>query len=322
MPKNIPEWRKFRVGKVSKNPRWVNPDCQPLRSIYHVTHIPVALEILRSGYLMPRLVYDKSKLNKRRITVTWLSPNVWNDGSRYGNVEFCFDWKRLAEGVGKRFYWVESIPYKVEACRILITKQDHSNDPDLVEFDPTVDDGPWWWDKATDTHWWNGNYCLEIMAEGRLAISKCERVEFVAHHPHGCCIDHSTCLYKGFSKERGIALFLATTISQEIDLSPLKLVPAEKKALTRFDTAYQGWFAIWQGIKDLKCTGEITSNMKSAIPLVRAVLGAYSRGNGHEIKSLASMFCSNTELRKSYEKLFETVFNIPSPDVTDDSVAF
>ncbi|MGD1090023.1 MAG: hypothetical protein ABR955_15065, partial [Verrucomicrobiota bacterium] len=91
-------WSRFRVGTPSKKANWVSADCQQLTNIYHVAHIPVALEILRSRFLTPRLVYDKSKLNQRRITVTWLSPNWWNDGSRYGNVQFAFDWKQLISG--------------------------------------------------------------------------------------------------------------------------------------------------------------------------------------------------------------------------------
>lgn len=315
MAKNPPEWQQFKVGKPSAKPNWVNPDCQKLNHIYHIAHIPVALEILRTGYLMPRLVYDKSKLNKHRITVTWLSPNFWNAGSRYGNIQFVFDWKRLAEGDGKRFYWVEAIEYTPEACRILITKQDHSNEPDLIEFDPTVGDGPWWWDKSTDTHWWNGNYCLEIVAEGKLPISRCEKVDFVDHHPHGCCIDHKTCPDKGLDKEDAAALFLAATISQEIDMSPLKLIPAGIRALTVFDMTCRGWSAIWRKVKKCHFSGTITSHMPAALPIVRAVLGAYSRRNKSEYKMLAELFVSSEEFRKSFESLFQTTFLLPPADL-------
>src|SRR5262249_11522 len=114
------EWEKYKVGKPSTKPNWINPDCQSLEHIFHVAHIPVALDIVRTGYLMPRLVYDKSKLNRRRITVTWLSPNFWNAGSRYGNVQFVFDWKTLVGGEGKFFYWVEAVDYNPHACRILV----------------------------------------------------------------------------------------------------------------------------------------------------------------------------------------------------------
>src|SRR6266850_2327713 len=67
MAKNPPEWQKYKVGKPSAKSGRVNPDCQHLDYVYHVAHIPVAVEILRTGCLTPRLVYDKSKLNQRRI---------------------------------------------------------------------------------------------------------------------------------------------------------------------------------------------------------------------------------------------------------------
>ncbi|MCI0744497.1 MAG: hypothetical protein L0Y58_03730 [Verrucomicrobia subdivision 3 bacterium] len=315
MANNPPEWQRYKVGKPSAKPDWVNPDCQPLNYIYHVAHIPVALEILRTGCLTPRLVYDKSKLNQRRITVTWLSPNFWNAGSRYGNIQFVFDWKRLAGGDDKRFYWVEAINYSPDACRILVTKNDRSNESDLIEFDPTVGDGPWWWDTSTDAHWWNGDYCLEIMAEGKLPISKCERVEFVDHHPHGCCIDPNKCQYKGLGKERAAALFLAATISQEIDLSPIKLIPAGTRALTAFDMPCRGWSAIWREIRDLQFSGPITSQMPAALPILRAALGAYSRTNQSECKMLSALFVSSAEFRRAFENLFQTTFALPPADL-------
>ena len=282
---------------------------------YSIVAIPVALEILRSGYLNPRLVYDKSKLNQRRITVTWLSPKLWKAGSRYGNIQFVFDWKKLGGGDGKRFYWVESIDYNPPACRILITKQDHSNEPDLIEFDPTIGDGPWWWDKGTDKHWWNGDYCLEIMAEGKLPITKCEKVAFVDHHRHGCCIDHKKCPYKGLDKEQAAALFLAATISQEIDLSAIKLIPAGTTALTVFDMPCRGWSAIWRKINNCQFSGEITAQMPAATSIVRAVLGAYSRANQSEYRTLSELFVSSVEFRKAFENLFQTTFALPPADL-------
>ena len=264
---------------------------------------------------MPGLVYDKSKLNQRRITVTWLSPNYWDAGSRYGNIQFVFDWKKLVGGEGKRFYWVESIDYNPPACRILVTKHDHSNEPDLLEYDPTIGNGPWWWDKATDTHWWNGDYCLEIMAEGRLPISKCEKVEFVDHHPHGCCIDHKQCQYKGLKKVKAAASFLAATVAQGIDLAPIKLIPIGTHALTAFDMPCRGWSAIWRETKGAKFVGTITAQMPAATPLVRAALNAYSRGDLAECKVLSGLFASSAELKTAFENMFQTTFALPPADL-------
>ena len=66
------------------------------------------------------LVWDQSKLNNTRTCIAWLSPNLWVNGSFYGNIKFAFDWRELIEG--KRFYRVEDIKYAPPAYRILITK--------------------------------------------------------------------------------------------------------------------------------------------------------------------------------------------------------
>jgi hypothetical protein len=77
-----------------------------------------------------------------------LSPNDWNAGFRYGNVRFTFDWAALV--ANKKAYWVESIAYGVPACRILVTDTDRG--AELVAYDPTVRNGPWWipWDTSGD----------------------------------------------------------------------------------------------------------------------------------------------------------------------------
>ena len=318
MTNRIPEWRKFRVGKVSESPKWANPECQRLEEIHHVAHIPVAIEILRSGNLNPRLIYDKSKLNRRRITVTWLSPNWWSDGSRYGNVQFSFDWKKLVGGEDKKFYWVEHIDYGVPACRILITKKDYTDDEDLLEYDPTLGDGPWWWDKTTDTHYWNGKYCLEIMAESPLPIAKCTDFNFVKHHPNFCCIDPAACSYRGLSSERANALFLASAISLEINLSQLNLIKDAKNTLDYSHVLFNGWRSIWSQLKNAHYRGQITSKTDAAIPLARAILGAFARSNTAESECLTALFKSETEFRASLEALFTHVFNFPSPDLNED----
>ena len=76
-----------------------------LRSISHVTHLDPAWRIFQAKELTAGLVFDESILRKKRILVTWLSPNDWADGYRYGNVRFTFDFRALVESL--RCYWVE-----------------------------------------------------------------------------------------------------------------------------------------------------------------------------------------------------------------------
>lgn len=112
-------WTRFRVG-VSQAPGFAN-DCAPFDTVSYVAHRETALTILREGTIRAGLVSDESRLNTARLQVTWLSPNHWGNGFRYGNARFTFDWRRLV--AGKRAYWVEAIAYRSPACRILITER-------------------------------------------------------------------------------------------------------------------------------------------------------------------------------------------------------
>ena len=38
-----------------------------------------------------KVVSDESVHNKTRTAAVWLSPDYWNDGFRYGNVRFVYD---------------------------------------------------------------------------------------------------------------------------------------------------------------------------------------------------------------------------------------
>ena len=181
--KPSPEWSRFRVGKPSKRANWTNQDCRPLETVSHVTHIDAAVHVVSRGVLQAGLVYDESKLRKARILVNWLSPNQWINGFRYGNVRFTFDWKALLQDMDA--YWVESIPYRPRALRILLTERDRSSK--LEKYDPTDPSGPWWYDAKNDIHYWNGKFCLEIMVERDLYVRKAIEIDFVRHHPKQCC---------------------------------------------------------------------------------------------------------------------------------------
>src|SRR3954447_6574835 len=100
------DWTPYSVGERSAKKNWVNPDCQGLSVVSHVTHVSTALEVLRAGCIRPQLIYDKSRLNTKRVLVIWLSPNDWSGAGRfrYGNIAFELDWKELIKG--KRFYWI------------------------------------------------------------------------------------------------------------------------------------------------------------------------------------------------------------------------
>jgi len=207
------EWAEFKVGKLSNKSNWTEPTCQPLRTVSHVSHINSALNIFECGKIKAGLVHDKSKLNTERILVNWLSPNDWSGagGFRYGNIRFNFDWASLLDKMN--YYWIESIVYGIKACRILLTENDYLSK--FQKYDPTLGDGPWWFDKETGIHYWNSSCCLEIMIEEDLNIADVEKIDFVTHHSKFCNISPVSCPDCNLHSSHAGARFIAGLIGRE-----------------------------------------------------------------------------------------------------------
>ncbi|WP_224373054.1 hypothetical protein [Hyalangium versicolor] len=202
------EWKEFKVGVPYEPPKF-NPTCIPLGRTYHVAHVSVAHQILAQGKLRAGLIHDKSKLNTHRILVNWFSPNSWVNGSRYGNIQFAFEWSELVKGLN--YYWVEAMTYNVKAPRLLATSKNH--DDLLQRYDPTKGDGPWWHDPKEDKHYWNSEITLELMVESDVVLSRCVEIEFIKHHPNFCCLDYRRCLERDMADYRAAFRFLAGHIA-------------------------------------------------------------------------------------------------------------
>jgi hypothetical protein len=217
------EWERFEVGKPSGRPRWEAEGCVPLTTVTHSSHVGPALAIINDGEIRPTLVYDKSKLNTQRILVCWLSPNYWTLGSRYGNIDFRFDFERLIEG--RNYYWVEAIKdYKLPACRILVTDIYRDLSTQLKRYDPTLGNGPWWFNKSERKHYYNGRYCLEFMIEAPIPLTMLMSLDFIKHSDQYCAMNRtapSRCSEFGFSHIQGAARFLTRAAVMGIGLSSL-----------------------------------------------------------------------------------------------------
>ncbi len=306
-------WERFAVGKPSSNPRWTETTCQPLETVSHVAHVDTALDIVQDGRIRPGLVFDKSKLNKDRILVAWTSPNDWSGagGFRSGNISFDFNWETLIKGLN--YYWVEDVAYGIPACRILVTDQYHGDKPDKLErYDPTLGAGPWWHDTSSDKHYWNGNYCLEIMLERELLLSEAIGIDFVGHSRKGCCNDYKTCPEMGDPAEKGGAKFLAGLAGRYLDGKQVKLtgevegiaVPSSKleaasrklqRELVPLDEEYT-----WGG--------PVRAEDVGAAACVRALLNAYSRSQAADQRALAGLFASERDLRRICLQLIGNMF--------------
>lgn len=306
---NHGEWEKFAVDRSSlAKGRTESNLCRPLTTVSHVAHVPTALRIVEDRELRAGLINDKSKLNNQRIRVVWLSPNDWtnNGGFRYGNVRFTYDWRRLIEG--QKFYWVESIAYNTAACRILVTQESHGA---LDAYDPEQGNGPWYYDRKNDKHYWNGLYCLEIMFEKHVKLSDAIGVDFVSHKSDQCCIDVKTCQYLDMSRHYGAAEFIATLVSR----GTFKPFPGMIEIVGGMDTVPS---AIVDAIETLlqRCGrlkpdswGTMTSSDASALALARALLGKIARKKpDDDAVKLAALYRSSEEVEKSVKKALEWAF--------------
>ena len=206
----------YVVADLDPNLKICVQGCYKLEDVRHVTHVRNAINIVEEGKLHAALIYDESILNSERIQVVWLSPNYWTLGYRYGNIGFTYDWKNLV--AGKNYYWVEAMGYSPHACRILVTQNNFDDNANLTSYDPTQRNGPWWFDEKNDQHYFNGDYCLEIMFDGDLALADSLKIDFVDHHKDFCCLSGSDCNFAGRSGDSVRQLFLAILISRELVL--------------------------------------------------------------------------------------------------------
>jgi hypothetical protein len=296
-------WHQFRIGRLGtkQDDRW------PLTKVSHIAHLESAHRIILDGKIRSGLVFDKSKLNKERILVAWLSPNFWNEGFRYGSIGFVFDWPTLWKG--HRAYWVESIAYGVEACRILLTRNDYSNKRDLlIQYDPTAGDGPWWFDEASGEHYWNAQYCLEFMVEHDIEMSDLQGLEYVEHHKHQCSIDSRNCPERGLQPWHAAGRFLAQLAASKATFPP--------SILDRGDYTWKGYASVAIGaIESIAKVqahgiigGDLTPKNPGSAAIARALLNAYANPKLHdEIPYLVGLFRNSKALKESCISLIRAV---------------
>lgn len=305
------DWTRHRVGALGGNPRWIEPNCCPLTSIFHVTHIHNSYRILEDRKISKQLIYDKSRLNRSRITVVWLSPNNWDGagGSRYGNVQFQLDWNKVIEN--KKYFWIGVMDdYDPPACRILITNNDYSSK--LKEYDPTLGDGPWWSIPSTGQHFWNGKICLEIMFEEDVMFENIQNISFVKHHPQRCCIDPTACPDRGLTSDDAASVFLQDIIGQSLFAS-VKQFWNSNSSRSDLSPLRQGWSELIDKIRNENfCFGGLVSRSSSiGAPLVRAFFNVYCRNIQAEARELIGQFVSFQEFGNCLATVIESELGLP-----------
>jgi hypothetical protein len=295
-------WTPYSVGEPSTRKNWVNPDCQRLSVVSHVTHVNNALEVLRAGSIKPQLIYDKSRLNTRRVLVVWLSPNDWSGagGFRYGNIAFDFDWEKLIED--KRFYWIGAMKYTPMACRILITEKDR--DEKLMPYLPGNGDGPWRVDEKHEKHYWNGNHCLEFMLEGEIPLSSVSELRFVKHHKLRCSISSGSCPDRGHDGGHAAARLLAGACDR-------RLLSLRPEVWVEDDEPKACLLYAWQRLHERLCKGieewdrAVKAGTEKAAAIARAGMGTICDLSAKDRKHLFGLFESEEAVIEACAALIE-----------------
>lgn len=269
-----------------------------LREIYHVSHVPTALRILEDKRIVARRVDDNSCLDTHRVSVTWMAPNRWPEkGSRYGTVEFAFDFAALVEG--RQIYWVESVDDRsLDTCRMLISDRDVSHLP-VKRYDPDRSEGPL---RLIDGEWfWRNNLEFELMVEGDLAMSRCIGVEVVRHNREHCGRRSAyRCDEVNGDEIKTAARIVAGALAGRYRLPSQSLT--EGGWVSGF--LQRGWFGIVDGLDaqfddiDGKVSG------KQGVELiVTAALMQLADGNVHGATDTAPLVSSAKRVRSSLRRL-------------------
>jgi hypothetical protein len=296
------EWSKYRC--VVPSPEFGSTS--ELREIYHVTHAATALRIVEDGLISRGLVHDESKLNITRRTVVWASPNTWHQGSRYGTVQFKFDWSSLV--AGKSMYWVEAMTgYKPHAVRIFITDGDIAGLPPLTPYDPASANGPL---RLYDGRWWrNGDYTLEIMVDSDLPLTDCTGVDFVRHHPTYCNIGSAQCSERGKDGHQSGARVMAYVLTMRRKVLDDALV-VEGRFTSSAEAAL---VMIGQSLGAMSgaFAGPI-GRQESAVAIVKGALAQLAMGRQAEGKKLVATLKSDKHFWRALQSVCVKHFGISS----------
>jgi hypothetical protein len=283
-----------------------------LERIYHVTHTSSALRILDDRAVGKRLISDESVLNKTRAAVVWLSPDYWNDGFRYGNVRFAYDFVDII--LKRKIYWVEVIRYGTPACRFLVSERDVSHLP-VVPYDPANDDGPL---RVVDGEWWrHGRVTTEIMLDDDLQLADCRSVDFVKHHPRQCALPGGGCRDKGTSGNDAAARVVAYILARDIDCVDHALKVAEPKERLS-DATEQGlsWIMLRLGAISSKLEGPLKSE-ESTNAALRAALLQVAVGDTAGAKRTAHLIGSDDLVRKRLAQIILDRFGFSSDTLAE-----
>ena len=284
----------------------VTGTCSVLDTIHHVTHTPAALRIVEDQKITRGLIYDECSLNATRTMVVWLSPNQWVNGSRYGNVEYTFDFASLVKD--QKIYWVEAhTGHKPHACRFLVTDEKVGHLP-VQLYNPETDKGPLRYAKGV--WYWNYTYTGEFLMRDQLWLADCTKIDFIRHHDQFCSI--GGCNDRGKTGERAAGRVVAQILSRNLtSINKPLMITDPKKALSNGVETGLSRIVIALQADSGKLDGPLKSN-ESVDAALRAALLQYASGQASAAIDTASLIGSDDIFRKRLAKMVENHFGVQS----------
>ncbi|MFC3695563.1 hypothetical protein ACFOWB_25355 [Chenggangzhangella methanolivorans] len=277
-----------------------------LSQVYHTTHRLSATRIIEDGRVKRGLVYDESELNKTRTTVSWVSPNHWRDGYRYGSVRFGFNWSLFADQ--SHFYWVECIEYSPPACRFLITERDLSSElPALTRYDPMSHLGPLLFDGVD----WRRNraIALELMIDDDIALSHCTGIDLVTHHPQQCNERNPNCPERRNGEHDTGARLVAALLGRELTNANHCLKSDEPESIGLTVQGALGLLSLKLRPKD----GEkgVISDIDHAQAIVTAAFNQYGSDHIESAKTLCRTLQDGALFDEAMKRIVRRHFHLP-----------
>jgi hypothetical protein len=294
------EWEEFAI----------KGELLDLTAVRHITHLRTARRIIEDGSIAAGLVYDESRLNKSRLSVTWLSANSWNDGSIYGTVEFRFDWKKLVDG--QRIYWVEAIKkYNPAAYRFLFTPREIKSDL-VQQYDPVNDNGPL--RRAGSNWYWNFQFTSEFMIERDLPLFDVTGLNFVSHHADFCSANGADCIERktGPSRQQTGGRILAHILGRRLHVLDDHLRPSADDPANRddlLDAAFSGLRAAVG--RNVGYHGSLR-DPKSCGNVLRGALALYNQDNRDDAREQTSLIEAEQYFTEALAEAVRVHFNAPN----------
>ncbi len=278
--------------------------------VYHVAHISSARRILEDGQIRAGLIYDESRLNTTRTSVSWFSANTWGNGSIYGSVQFAFSWSDLS--ASKQFYWVEAIKkYNPPAFRILLSERTKDQTGMLTPYNPSSECGPL---RTKDDIWYrNRNLTSEFMIDGNIDLSRCIDLDFVTHNQDICRMHGASCREKLLSLHRVGARMLSFVIGNDIHVVDHALkrpscYDAKRPLSEAVDAAVSG-IRTELGAGKKRFGGKIKS-AASRGAVMRGAMALFGADQKIAAEELLSLLASEDIFRKALEETINAHFGI------------